>query len=158
MKSQSEILGLALVVVLIFLGLVIYVRFAMTADQDAALPTQLMYKQLPIVMNDVLLQTNIPECGNEQLRIVLMRCFEGQSVCDSHQGTCTYARNWVEQRLNETLGTWNMGYIYNVTIDGNQHNQFPAIVNDCHRRNMDTEIFPLPMSGRILESRLTICH
>jgi hypothetical protein len=158
MKSQSEILGLALIVVLIFLGLVIYVRFALTSDQNVAIPAQLMYKQLPVVLNDVLLQTNIQNCNNEQLRNVIMRCVEGQQVCGTYN-TCEYARNWTIQKLNETLGEWRFAYIYNITVDGNTRSEFPAIFGrNCTRKNIDTEVFPSRLAGRLFEARLSICH
>lgn len=158
MKSQTEIMGLAMVMVLIVLGLVIYIRFAATSTSNTAHPTELMHKQLPVVLNDVMLQTNIEECGGETLRVVLMRCADGTDHICTNPATCTVASSWIANRLNETLQTWGFSYIYRAYLDDNLASPlFEQAYGDCSR-NRDAEIFSFRIGHRVLHMRLDLCH
>lgn len=164
MKSQSEAMGLALIMIIIVLGLLIYIRFSLMTSEPQPYTTQFTFKQLPVLLNDAMLQTHTLDshCYGERIQTILMRCGEGNTfTCSNNQDACTFARNWISNHLNKTLDQWNMEYQYTVYRgdDFRNNHVFPMITNaDCSQMNIDTEIFFFRMSnGQLLNMKLDLC-
>lgn len=167
MKSQSEAMGLALVMVIIVLGLLIYIRFSLMTADPLAYTTQYTYKQLPVILNDAMLQThtNVSDCSGEKVQTILMRCGEGSSTfrCNGGVIPCTFAKNWINETLDNTLTSWNMDYRYTVYRGNDFRNNIvfslTNTLDNCANQNIDTEIFFFRMSnGEMLNMKLDLCR
>lgn len=163
-KSQTEILGLAIVVVLVILGLALYFRFSFVLGQD---------NDLEIVTDSVLaeniigsmLKTNTGCIQGQDFKGLIISCSENHNMpgfaytCSNGAWYCDFLKDKVEEILNSSLRAIEKNdYSFSVKYEMNQAevidiNQFG---DSCQER--ETAIYPLPTSlGNILV-RLSICR
>lgn len=111
MKAQMEIMGLAVIVVLVTVGLFLFVSFTLNKPKPT-IDTTYQYDQLSASFVDAFLRTNVPGCP---LRLgELMRdCELNNQACGGY-ASCTLVEQVSERILNDTLLKRGVAYIFNV--------------------------------------------
>lgn len=178
-KGQSEIMGLAMIVVLITFGLLIFVAFSMRSESKNV-ATEFTFKQLPVLLNNAILETHVPEdeCFGEKIQKLLIMSAEKSNIqCLTKQSTKEYSKEKITKILKDTLDQWNMEYIFTVYTGKDhkicQHDPSSSkcvfdITNSlekdgttkryCRNMNINAETFFLGLSdGRILYIKLDLC-
>ncbi len=129
-KAQSEILGLAFVMVLIAFGLIFIVTFIVLADDDS-IRRDFVDKQLATNLNNAMLDTQTT-CRDSQISRLIIDCASDQLLrCGSSSEftSCQYLFNQshsggvIHTILNQTLEEYAYEYVYRVrveNIDGSQ--------------------------------------
>ena len=75
-KAQLEMIGLMIIVIILVLGGLFYLRFALTPEEKKEDTSVQAYN----LMNAVL---NVYICGNTSLRSAIVSCDLGESICDN---------------------------------------------------------------------------
>jgi hypothetical protein len=164
-KTQSEVIGLAIIMILIAFGLVIFISFSLrTKPQNV--PSQYTYRQIPVLLNNAILETHTTEedCYGEKIQKILISSADNSNlICKNNMKAEEFANKTISSFLNETLNKWGMYYQYTVytgTDYRDPNNQIIFIKNhNCINMNIDTENFFFRMAdGRFLNIKLDLCY
>lgn len=173
-KSQSEIMGLAMVMILLAVGLLLFVSFGLKGS-ESSLSNEFTNKQLPVLLNKAIFETDATEedCYGESIQKLLIKAGEGNSlICNNGQSAKEFSEDFISDALNKTLNTWNIEYRYSVyrgqdfTVCGPGTNFDPrnCIINQtnsedyCFLKDISTENFFFRMNtGQLLNIKLDIC-
>lgn len=155
-KSQQELLGFAVVVMLIAVGLLFVIGFYVLSPQVDSRTTYL-HKQVATNMNDALLETTTT-CRSQTVRELLLACVnDNEPICppsDTLLGpeqvyACDYLSEFITHRLNETLDVWGYDYEYSIRYDttSSQNYVIPLKTNRISRAGCEQQRSPLTLPG-----------
>lgn len=121
-KSQMEIMGLAVVVILIVFGMVFMMKYMATKKP---VEYQKEYSQTELASNiiNTLLKTTIKDCLELSFADLYKDCAENpnEGSIDCSGGatpdSCSYSQTQTEYVLSSTLGIWGMNYEFIVYVD-----------------------------------------
>lgn len=153
-KAQMEILGLAIVVVLILVATIFVVRFLVIKS-----PTEyrkgFVSAELASNMLNAFLKTAANECSQLTMTELLQDCAQSRSItCDNGQESCKYAESTAKYIFESTLVKWNMNYDFLAYTDISQ----PLIrLGKTCRTEKRSKLFPLPISSATMYVKLDIC-
>lgn len=115
-KSQMELLGMAIVIVFISMGLLFIVRFSVLKEPEQT-KKKYMHSELATNMLSALIQTDSAgECHNVKVRDLLIDCAERGTIDCYGQSSCIYVRSVIHDIFTETLGKMKVGYYFNASI------------------------------------------
>jgi len=172
-KSQMEIMGLAIIIVLLMIGMLFYVRYSMSQEPRTLKKT---FKEKETIANFVnaLRLTTVTECNNALMEQLLIDCANDHLItigCSVPMTDCTTElKNFIEQRfLPATLKKWNIAYTLNFS-DANGGELFVLYHNDsqsqrCSQSNigrkytkMERDQKPIPLgNGNNMFIDIMIC-
>jgi len=155
-----EMMGLAVIVILLALGMFFILRFTILQDPSIATQT-FQQRQIASTFVSTLLSSNagcsgsttfaklIEDIPDEQLS--LLNCGNGELLS-------TYYQNEVDYILNQTLSTW--GYAYNLTVlFPSSANKDPISVSqNCPTLQEETKIFPILSDYGTIRVLMKICY
>lgn len=106
-----EIMGLAIVVVLIVLGMLFALRFFVNRE-PVDYKAKFTQKQLAQNIVTAFLNTKTADCYGMSITELLQDCGQSQSVTceDGTTGSCEYVQNTAAIILYNTLETWKLKY------------------------------------------------
>lgn len=154
-KSQMEIMGLAIVVVLIVVGMLFVIRFMMNREapdyRKEYVPTQLANNFVNTFLN-----TNARDCKGQAMKDLLEDCAQARSVyCDNGDLSCSYVRGMALEVFSSTLDTWN--YDYHFSVYFNEGDEIiPSIGSECPLERKQ-KTFPISTDLGPLYVTLEIC-
>ena len=155
-RSQMELLGFAVVIILIAVGMIFIISFSiMSPNVDSR--TTYLHKQVATNLNDALLETTTT-CRQESVRELLLSCVEtNQMICppiDSsitidNTNACDYLSQFIQNRLNDTLDVWGYDYSYTIRYDTTTSQNFviPPITNAPNGAKCGNQRSPLSVPG-----------
>lgn len=119
-KAQMELLGLAIVIVLIALGVMFIVRFNILKEPSK---TRQSYTASTLASNTVsalLVSNTVNECANVNIRDLLIDCAEnllegGSITCSDGDKSCEYVNDTLDYIFNNTLEIWGHEYVFNAS-------------------------------------------
>lgn len=159
-KSQIEIIGLLMIVVLATMGLLFALYFVISPAREQVITTQ--ESILAANWLNTMLGTTT-ECNDRSVKELLQDCaLGGQIQCiqstDTTQGqnSCKFAQNTINTMLDKTFGSWNTKY--NFFIEGTNYVTGIKFGNDCPgEREAKTHVIPIA-SGLNIKITLQLCH
>jgi hypothetical protein len=176
-KGQFEIMGLAIIVVIIAFAVLLSLRF-IKPSQTTDLKKDVTDSTLASNMLNVILKTTL-ECKDIDLKSLLQDCAEGvknKEYCKpGDNDPCGKVKAIInESILRKTLDVWKKDYTFRATVIGASQPIFPAITNTpilasgptCDLKQLGkkytsviSESFPIPLkNGRLMEISLSICR
>jgi len=153
-KAQLEIMGLAVIIVLITLGLFFVITFSISeADTTVQSYNQ---EQRATSFLDALLRTNIPACDDVRFDTILKDCGTTNTLCNGD--SCLIVNDTIALITNKTLDVWQLSYNLTVLYPGSR---VEFIGRNCtaDRDRFRTSEFPIrlyPYPGDVVTS-LAVC-
>ena len=149
-----EILGLAIVVVLILVATIFVIRFLVLKA-----PTEyrkgFISSELASNMLSTFLKTSAKDCSQLTMTELLQDCSQGKGItCDNGEDSCQFAQSTAEKIFKGTLGKWNMEYEFLAYTDIKQ--PLVRIGMPC-KTEKRSKIFPIPISTATMYAQLDIC-
>ena len=153
-KSQMEILGLAIVVVLILVATIFVVRFFVLKT-----PTEyrkgFISAELASNMLNAFLKTAAKDCSQLTMTELMQDCAQVRSItCDNGQDSCKFVESTANKIFENTLDEWNMKYEFLAYTDINS----PLIrLGKSCRTEKRSKLFPIPINTATMYTKLDIC-
>jgi len=142
-KSQSEIVGLAVLMIIITIGLLIFAVFVIN-NKPKSLINSFMLNEIPSYLNTAMLETNIVSCGDIQLKTLLTKCGNDNiAICRSGRDYCEEAKFILTEVLNNTLGEWKMDYRFFAYVGPDFTIKSKNIINPIYSTDVKKENTPL---------------
>ncbi|MFH1849439.1 MAG: hypothetical protein ABH879_04605 [archaeon] len=158
-RAQTELLGLAVVVLLISVGMLFIVRFSMQTEPSDA-KKSFTHSEMASNILSTLLKTNIPDCSKTTVTELFQDCATTPRIdCIGPGGasldSCAYLEAQLPALFGRTLGSWNKEYEFtakrsDADVIG------PIAEGDCSGEKQ-SKIFPIPLHPGTLMLRLDIC-
>ena len=148
-----EILGLAIVVILILLGATFFITTSI--KKPVAYRTSFISSELASNMINTYLKTVAADCSQLTMTELLQDCAKGASIqCANSQDSCAYAKSTAQTIFENTLNKWNYTYYFSAYTD--ERNAMIRIGNPCLGEKK-SKIFPVPSSVSTIYVKLEIC-
>jgi len=156
-NGQMEILGLAVIIILITLAGLFVVRFVIL--KPAEISKDYTMKSLAVDTITAMLRTNTL-CHGESIKDLLMDCAEGPNIltCPGSKKSCEYVNETIEDILTKTLNIWNKNYIFNASQAGiyfENGNCTKVLMKPGGKK--ESAVQPLPTHPP-MEVRLDVCE
>ncbi|MEK6849674.1 MAG: hypothetical protein AABY01_03845 [Nanoarchaeota archaeon] len=152
-KGQMEILGLAVIVVLIMLGVLFAVFFVLRAPASNIAQT---YKesQLASSLLTTMLATTTP-CRGATVTELLQDCASAGQLTCPYGTSCDEASNAIGTMLEGTLGVWKRSYQFSITGASNTE-AITFASGDCTGER-ESHTNPIPTASGALQVTLNLC-
>lgn len=156
-KAQMEIMGLAIVVVLIVLGMLFAVRFFINRE-PAEFKSRFTNKQLAQNIVTAFLNAKTESCHGMSITELLQDCGQSASVTceDGTTGSCEYVRDAAGLILSQTLEGWKAEYSFKVYFSDDATNPIFTLGSDCSGDSEPGWGYT-PASTRTIYTRLDVC-
>ena len=115
-RSQTEIIGLVIIVMLVVVGFMLYVRFSLLAPKDSTkndfTKAELATNTVNVMMKtttdcrDATVQDLLKDCATEGR----ISCYSSPSGVGSTLRSCEYAQAAIKAMADSTLERWSRGY------------------------------------------------
>lgn len=177
-KAQTEMLGIAIVVILISIGILFIVANAMKSSNAKSQKTEFSERQLATNILASILSTST-ECQNDRISTLMIDCGSnagrpcgGEDVSGVFiyptSDPCEYLRDVITVMLNETLSKWKKKYQFSAYVS--QGDVLISVNNsDVNRECLggegtglryiqkDSYYLPLYMTGGTMTVELSLC-
>ncbi len=155
-KGQMEIMGLAIVMILISMGILFVLKFSIQSRQ-VDLKTEYTESQLSANLLNSLLQMTT-DCNNKQVKTLFSECSVSNQIdCGSGLNSCEYLNDTIGEILNKTLIRWNKRFYFQATNTQNLQTGGMVFGSPC-QGGKDTNEYPIQAGARIVIVSLDICR
>jgi hypothetical protein len=173
-KSQTEIMGLLVVIILLAIAMLFTVNYMIHKKPSTAEETYTESQTASNILSSIL-KTSTPwngsnplYCSRAEFTDLLKDCARFQEiVCKNGENSCDYANEHITEMLQETLAKWNVAYrfrawntadeskplIYTENLGCNETNIGP----DMLYSSRETKIQPIPLNPGTLMVQFDIC-
>lgn len=153
-KAQMEILGLAIVVVLVILGMLFVIKF-MSLQQPGDLRRPVVQSQTAASYITAYLKTTVPDCKGLAITDLLQDCAVGAGIqCGNGMDSCQMAEQVAGEIFSETFEVWQQPYYFVAYLD--EGNPLVELGEQCPGERR-TKQFPLPTGVDTMFVRLDLC-
>ena len=158
-KSQTEILGLAIVVVIVLLGAFFVLNF-LVFKEPSLYRKSFVSSELASSMLNVFLKTNAKECLRKPISELIGDCIQGSSICcsgcdtSSEIDSCKFVESFANDIFAETLDKWN--YKYEFLVYDAISSPKIKIGEECIGEEK-CKPYPLPYRSGVVSVKLCIC-
>ena len=158
-RGQTEMLGLAIVVILIAVGMLLFIRFSLLSPKEDLKKTFVATETAYNILGSAL-DTSTPDCKpNTDLTSLLADCAVFESIiCNDGKGSCELSEMVLDTILNETLISWgNMSFNLNIYPTGGG-SIMNFINGPCDDQSIgEKKRSPIPLNPGVLNVELKIC-
>lgn len=166
-KAQTEILGLAIVVILVVIATVLVVRFGFKNTED--LRSDFVASEEASNMLNTFLRTTSSGCSGLTMTELLQDCAQSRGiVCDNNQDSCAFAQSAAESILSATIGAEKKKYEFYACGNFNVKEIKCLSTPLARAANPDVpvpcpsqrklKIFPIPINSGTIYIKLEICN
>ena len=165
-RSQMEIMGLMIVVILLIVGVLFAIKFVVLKKPPETRQTY-SRTQMASNMGIALMSSTTENCRDTAIKNLLIDCAEwpengGTITCGDGMKSCDYASEAISTILNNTLDTWNVRYYMIADTKKNdifEDNIFHFSNRDC-KTGMpgESESFFLPTNRGLLTLKIFMCE
>ena len=153
-KSQMEIMGLAIVVILITLAMIFVVRFVIF-KKPAEFKKSFTQAELASNTINTFLKTKSKNCNGLSMTELLQDCGQSQSIyCENGKVSCKYVNDTAAEVFSKTLDSWNVDYEFKTYFD--ERSPILKLGQAC-KGAKKSKLFPIPTAARALYVKLDIC-
>jgi len=156
-KSQIEIMGMAIVIILVALGILFVLRFVIL-KQPSELKKSFSQSQIASNTLNTLLKTTTVGCKNTDITELLSDCalYQGGGIfCDDGSTSCQFANKTIKKILNDTLAKWGNNYEF-LAYTGPDVIITNIVNNGCPEEK-ESKVFPISLYSVTLTVQLYIC-
>jgi hypothetical protein len=151
-KSQTEMMGIVVVVILITLALLFVLSF-IVLRKPSTLKKQ--YTQSEIAANtlNALLETTTP-CNRQRVRELLQDCAAnapGTIYCPGGLYSCDYTESVINELFDKTLAAWNIQFEFTATLTNIKVSR-----GYCSGEKKSQSQF-IPTDAGVMTAKLDIC-
>ncbi len=151
-KAQSEIMGLAIIMILIAMGILFAIVF-FTGSSDKGF-TQIAEQELVSNTLNSILQTTT-ECEGQTVELLIKDCEGGnQFSCGATGSSCDYVKTEIKTMLTKVLGAQNRDYYFQITGSQELIEKFGS---KCIGEQ-STTTSPIVFYGGSLSAKLDLCR
>ncbi len=162
-KAQLEILGLAIIVILITLGILFVIKFVVLKE-----PTQLrksyMRTEMASNMLNALVRTDT-DCRRKSVTELLQDCANnprdsggGSIVCETGEYSCEFVNNTIHDITDQTFGVWNIDYELLIWLeDGESLTHILEPDATACKGAKESKPFYIPLDVTSINLRLDLC-
>lgn len=149
-KAQAEIVGMAIVIILIIIGISFVARF--TAG-PADYKKQFTQSEISSNTLDALLKTT-SNCNWLSMEELLQNCADQAIICGDGKTSCENFILVTQQIFSKTLEKWGVEYEFKAFFE--EKNPLFALGETCIG-DKKSELFPIPLDSGVLFVKLDIC-
>ena len=162
-KAQMEILGLAIVVVIILVAAVFIVRFGIKKPVDYR--KDFVRSETASNILNTFLNTNARDCSQLTMTELLQDCAQGRGIiCPNNQDSCQYVEATASEIFTKTLDAQNYKYEFLACVNydsttsrcNDLNSGLIKLGNQCTGQK-DSKIFPIPINSGTMYVKLDIC-
>ena len=146
-KSQIEMFGLLILVMLIAISLVIAVRFMLGSSSQSEIPVEPRLTSQAINLELALTRTSV--CENTDFTNVLIACCNDQDSCGKN--ACDLAKEILDSSLPQLIPNQN----YNVSFSIQNKECLTSSKGSCEE--FVTSSYPIKNSGSVYNMVVSIC-
>ena len=153
-NAQQEIMGLAIVVILVIIGTLAIARFG--SDQASSYKKDYEQSKLASSMLDTLLMTTSRDCNGLSMMQILQDCAgnpNNPGLCNA-ENSCAYFEQQAKEMFKGTLESWQVNYELSIFYD----EESPIIKLGKQCITKQSELFPVPTESGVLFAKLDICR
>ncbi len=157
-KGQMEVLGLAIVVVILFLAAIFVVRFVVLKN-PADYRKDFISSEIASSTISTFLKTTAKECSQLTMTELLQDCAQGNGlICNNGQDSCRFVNSTASAIFDKTLNKWKLNYQFLAYV--NVNSLLIKIGKSCKEQNLgqESKIFPIPIATGSMFVRLDICQ
>ena len=155
-KSQMEILGLSIVVVVLIIGIAIFAKIGIKKPSNSR--NDFVSNELATSMINTFIHTSAKDCSQLVMKDLLKDCAEGtELICHdaANSDSCKYVKSTAEDIFKNTFNQWNRKYQFLAYVDVAS----PLVESgDKCRGEKTSQEFPLPISSGNMFIKLDICR
>lgn len=153
-KSQMEIMGLAIIIILISLGMIFVVKFVVLNK-----PTEFKksFTQTELASNIInsFLRSTSSDCYGLSMTELLQDCAQSKTItCEDGLTSCAYVKEVATIIFSKTLVLWNLDYEFKTYVD--EDSPIFKLGETCENDKV-SKLFPVPTAVRTLYVKLDIC-
>ena len=155
-KSQAEIVGLVIIVLLITIGLLFVVRFVILREPPD-LKEEFVHSELASNMINVLLKTTT-DCKGSSVTELFQDCAVFERIdCndDDVPDSCEKVNDVVGMILTDSLKKWNKQHEFRAYIPGNEPISSHGSCDE--KADRESKTYPIPIEWGTLFIKLDIC-
>lgn len=160
-KSQMEMMGIAIIVVIISLVMIFVVNY-MSHRKPTEYRKEYASAELTTNIVKTLLSTTAADCRALTFNELFQDCVEsggviGRIKCDDDiTDSCTYVKDKTNRILNQTLGKWDITHEFIVTLS----DQEKIKINECPGKPTSRKTKPYPIQTNLgtMNLLLYICY
>ncbi|MBI2655915.1 hypothetical protein HYX06_05845 [Candidatus Woesearchaeota archaeon] len=155
-KGQMEIIGLAIVIIIILIGLAIAVRF-MTFKNPENTRAGFVSAELASNTINTFLETTAENCLKSKMKDLIQDCAEGtERICGNGQGACAFVRSAADEIFTKTFRKWKTNYKFLIYSDPNH--PFVNLESGCAAsQEKVSDTFFIPVTAATVYVKLDIC-
>ncbi len=155
-KGQMEIIGLAIVIVIILIGTVIALRFLVFKKPES---TRASFVSAELASNTIntFLETTAVECSKVKMEELIQDCAQGtERICSNEKGACEFLRDAADEIFTKTFKKWKTKYKFLVYV--NSEYPFVDLESGCtEQQEKISETFFVPVTAATVSVKLDIC-
>jgi len=119
-KSQLEVMGLAVIVILVSVGILLVIQYTAREPEDSTFQS---YSETQLDANflNALLRTTAHDCDNRQMPKLFQDCASNPGSPEifcrgGFTSSCEYLKETLEDILNNTMDQWKKEYEFEATL------------------------------------------
>ena len=154
-KGQIEIMGLAIIVILITLVMIFVIRFAVLNKPEDFKGS---YTQTELASNMVntFLKSTSRNCNGLSMTELLQDCAQIQGIyCEDAKPSCEYVLDTAREVFGSTLDAWNLAYEFKTYFE--ERRPIFKLGEACPGAKK-SKLFLVPTSTQTLNVKLDICN
>jgi hypothetical protein len=158
-KGQTEVLGFAMVMLLVSVGMLFIVGFIILRE-PSDIKRVFTDKQLAVNMNDALLSST-SGCKGIEFERLIIDCAQYQEIlCDTSNtiSSCSHIETAMRDIFTNTLEKWGKGYKYQIYFEGMDPMIHLNSGDGACNGDLEPGIFYLPTTKGTVFVRLDICE
>jgi hypothetical protein len=153
-KGQTEIIGLAIIVLLVVVGMTFIIRF-MLAKDPVDFKKQFTQAELSSNIINTFLKSTSRDCNGLSMTELIKDCGLSKTIfCENGKISCEYTKETAQFIFGETLEKWNLDYEFKIF----QEEEDPMVIlgSKC-LGSKKSKLFPIPTAYNTLFVKLDIC-